>query len=525
MSFGQKIMLFTGVITFSILTITGSGYAGRVHIAPGGDDSSGDGTRTNPWRTIRYISENDLAGGGDTIIVMPGTYRGESVIGLHDPFRGEPDNYLVIMGDPAAVEAGYKPVFDGQNIDEALFVFYSKWVEGDNDQEKLDVAYLKIQDLIFRNSQYHGINICDGGHPSDLNDSRGTPAHDIIFKNLEFYNCERTGLKMAGVDNFLIEDCTFNNLPFQCLDMVGCHNGTVRNCTFTDCMSRSGSGIGVVAKGGSKDITIDRCYFKDLRTYGVMIGATTSENLFRPPVYSNDSDGNLMDYEAKNINVYRCLFDNIGTPIKWSCCRENRVYNNTIYCPKSFDDSEYSDGGGTLVAVFNIYEMHTEVAGDTLVWSRDGIVKNNLIYYGTTHMYPWLNKAVYVQSEYTHPETFEFSNNLFYCHANPDSSFPEWDRVGNPIHSNNITGDPLFITAYPEFPQDLRIGEGSPAIGSGAIITDEIFDFFDNKYLDRLDYNDNAWPNPPTMGAFGVAAEYAPPSSPIQLKILPGEVR
>ncbi|MGY5881853.1 MAG: right-handed parallel beta-helix repeat-containing protein, partial [Candidatus Thorarchaeota archaeon] len=338
-----------------------------------------------------------------------------------------------------------------------------------------------IKDIIFSNSEVMGINIDDCGE-----NSRHSPAHHIIIENCEFYDINPThtqgsGIKMAGVDDFEVRNCTFQGVGHNGIDFVGCHDGYVVNCRFMDNLNAN-DGLGVQYKGGSRDITTDKCIFKNLYLYGVSIGQSTSPEFFRPPCGELDADGELMNYESKNCNVYRSIFINVGTPIRWSCAKGGKVYNNTIYCPKN--DYLRPDGEpGGIRHVVTIHQDHMSCDGSTpLDYCQGGEFRNNIIYFGYTD-YP-----IWVQSEYTLPETFVFSNDLWYCWVDEGNSMPDWNYLegayGSPQHYNEITGDPLFSDPFPINPIDFLPQGSSPAIGTGLILDAVLYDFLDRRYAD-----------------------------------------
>jgi acetyltransferase-like isoleucine patch superfamily enzyme len=95
---------------------------------------------------------------------------------------------------------------------------------------------------------------------------------------------------------------------------------------------------------------------------------------------------------------------------------------------------------------------------------------------------------------------------------------------GDYQHSGNTSGNDCFVNNNPDLPYEFQLRENSFAIGKGVNIHNEIYDYFNNKYLDRLDYNNNVWHDPPSLGAFGMSYQNAPPSQPTSLKIMPAEL-
>lgn len=77
----------------------------RLHVAPGGSDTTGDGTADSPWGTVQYAL--DQAIGTDSVLVMPGTYT-ENIV-----MPGVPvtlGSMYMITGNKAMIE---QTVLDG----------------------------------------------------------------------------------------------------------------------------------------------------------------------------------------------------------------------------------------------------------------------------------------------------------------------------------------------------------------------------------------------------------------------------
>ena len=517
MSSTRHLWLRSSILSMLIIVAAFSNLsAAKIYMAPPptGNDQTGDGSRQNPYATLEKCSESIIGAydytqlAGDTIILLPGTYPHETTfIGFDTYFRGkDEDNPLVIMGDPEAVAQGNKPVYDGQ-FDSAygtaipITQYYSN-----NHLAVDDAQYLVFRNIKFKDFYYYGMNIDDGGE-----NSRATPAHHIIIDSCDFetgIGHFRHGLKMSGVDNFEVMNCTFVGIRYNCIDGVGIHDGHIHDNIFRDCQTGLNEGNGVMCKGGSRDVLVEKNIFRNLSIYGVQIGQTTDAHLVRPPYGELDADGEIMDYEAKDIDVFRNIFINVSTPIKWDCARGGRVYQNTFYTPQDYTDPF----GASRMLVIN--QIHTHWDGFELVQCRDGEFRNNVIYFGRTEGYP-NNRVVWVQNPDTQPETFVFSNNLWYCHADPDNSIPDWETLeglyGSPQHFNDYAGDPLFVnSSNPTDPQDFIVQNMSPAVGMGTILDAVQYDFFD-----RLFYS------PPTLGAFEIFISGGTPINPRSVDIEP----
>ena len=141
---------------------------------------------------------------GTVILVAAGDYSG----GLHmRDVSGEPDAPITIRGEAP----DNLPVFSGG----AQAIHFS------------DCNYLNLADLIVDGFTKNGLNCDDGGTTS-------TPMRHLIVENVTVTNIgphgNHDGLKMSGVDQFIVRNCRFVGWGGSAIDMVGCHRGVVEDC-------------------------------------------------------------------------------------------------------------------------------------------------------------------------------------------------------------------------------------------------------------------------------------------------------
>jgi hypothetical protein len=287
-----------------------------------------------------------------------------------------------------------------------------------------DAAFVQIKGFIFQQQTGNGFNIDDGG-------SYTTPSHHIIFDSCTFRNIKATGnndlLKMSGVDFFEIRNCTFLNgaAGGSGIDMVGCHEGLISGNRFENLGSNS-----IQAKGGSKNIRIQYNYFTNGGERTLNLGGSTNLKLFRPP------DAH---YEAAQLTVYSNIFIGSNVPIAFVGCVQTEVTSNTFYLPQKW--------------VIRILQ-------ETVDTSRFYPCGNNSF----TNNIIWHDNRVQIDCNIgpnTNPQSFQFSNNLWYHSQNP-----VWSGPLLPVKDiNSITGrDPLFNNAAAG---DFSLKKGSPAAGKG----------------------------------------------------------
>ena len=232
---------------------------------------------------------------------------------------------------------------------------------------------------------------------------------------------------MSGVDLFEIRNCTFLNgaAGGSGIDMVGCHNGVIKNNRFENQGSNS-----IQAKGGSKNIRIAYNYFSNGGERTLNLGGSTNLRLFRP-----------LDarYEAARVTVYSNIFIGSDVPIAYVGCVQTEVLNNTIYLPKKW--------------VIRI--LQETVDSSRFYPCGNNSFSNNIIYH---------DGRVIVDCSIgpnTNPQSFSFSNNLWYHSQNSSWAGPTLPAKD----TNSIIGkDPLFNNAAGG---DFLLKKGSPAAGKG----------------------------------------------------------
>lgn len=349
--------------------------------------------------------ELSQAQAGTKIRIEPGVYNG----GLYfKNLNGEPDKPIII----SAADPKQPPIIDGGN--ESLHLS--------------DVSYLEIHNIIISNNKYNGINIDDGG-------TYDTPSHHIILREIIVRdigpNGNRDGIKLSGVDDFIIENFFIERWGNggSAIDMVGCHRGVIKNCKFK--YKNEVQANGVQAKGGSSNISILECYFENVGSRSVNIGGHTGLDFFRP-----SSQG----FEAKDIKVERCVFIGSQAPIAFVGVNGASVRFNTIYRPKRW-----------------VIRILQESNSEGFVPCSNGAFTDNIITFRSDE----INTIVNIGPN-TEPKTFSFLRNFWYCIDNPTKSKPI-------LPASEIDGiygiDPLFRDAETG---DLRLLPDSPAKMMGA---------------------------------------------------------
>lgn len=361
---------------------------------------------------------------GDTILIHEGIYSGGQFM---TNLQGTPDNWIYISNAP-----GEEVIFQGST--EALHF--------------IDAAYVKVSGLIFEQQTGNGVNCDDGG-------SYETPSHHLIFDNCIFREMNASGnndlLKLSGVDSFEVRNCQFldGSAGGSGIDMVGCHYGVFTDNEFENMGSNS-----FQIKGGSAHIRIERNFFKNGGQRTLNLGGSTGLAYFRP---------DTAHYEAANIDVYSNIIVGSWAAVAYVGSVNVNVVNNTIYQPENW--------------VIRI--LQETVDPDRFLECGDNSFRNNLIVLGNS-----ISTETNIGPN-TRPETFTFSNNLWYHFENNS-----WAGPNIPVDDvNGIVGvDPELIEPMEE---NFSILPSSPAAGAGIFLG-----------APTTDYLQMGFANPPSIGAF-----------------------
>jgi len=253
-----------------------------------------------------------------------------------------------------------------------------------------DCAYLTLRNIAVKGQRSNGINVDDGG-------SYDTPTHNVVLEKIRVADIgpqgNHDGIKLSGVDDFVVRHCSIEGWGGQAVDMVGCHRGVIERCTFAGKPGFSQS-AGPQTKGGSRDIAIRGCRFSGPVARAVNVGGSTGLPYFRPK-------GTL--YEAKDIVVEGCAFAGGEAPIAYVGVHGATVRYNTFYRPEKW--------------VLRILQETTEQG---FAPCRRGRFEHNLIVFRRSDVGVFVNIG-----PNTAPETFTFAENLWFCEDRPTASKPD----------------------------------------------------------------------------------------------------
>ena len=293
---------------------------------------------------------------GDTITLAPGNYGNGIWI---EKVNGTKKKPIIITG----ADERNPPVFAGGN--EAIHL--------------VDCNYVVLRNIKVSGCRGNGINADDGG-------SYDTPSRGIVFENITIEDIgpagNRDGLKLSGLDNFVVRNCKLSGWGGSAIDMVGCHDGVIEKCQFVGKKGFSQS-TGIQAKGGSENILIKRNFFKNAGGRAINLGGSTGLKYFRPK---------LRDYEARGVEVAGNHFVGSMAPIAYVTSIDCVVRRNTIIGPEKW-----------------VMRILQEQPTDKFKPCQKGIFENNLIVFDR-------RVRIFVNvGRNTKPETFSFRRNAWFC--------------------------------------------------------------------------------------------------------------
>lgn len=390
---------------------------------------------------------------GDTVLVHAGVYGGGHFI---SNVQGTADKPIVFLAE-------------GEDGDVRF--------EGGTEAWHLtDVAYVHIKGFEFTGQSGNGVNIDDGG-------SYDTPSHHVTIEECSFHDMDASGnndlLKLSGLDSFQILDCYFANGAEggSGVDMVGCHYGLFQGCEFENMGSNS-----IQAKGGTQFIRIQMNRFTNGGQRAVNLGGSTGLEFFRPI----DAP-----FEAADLEVYSNVFIGSAAPVAYVGSTRVKVVNNTIWKPERW--------------VARI--LQENVDPDRFVASGDNAFCNNIVV---------IDNRVTTQINIgpdTRPETFIFTNNLWY---HTDNS--AWGGPSLPVAElAGIVGmDPMMVD--PEGGQ-FQIPSTSPAVAGGIILDEPKFDMAGRPF--NIPPSVGAYEGNPVITSVETGADRTDKSSDLRVRIAP----
>lgn len=401
-------------------------FSSTLHVSVDGSDSQGDGSPQRPFAGLARAAAD--AQPGTRIVIHEGVYTETAFI---ENLQGTEEAPILITSAPG--EAA--PIFDMEfQRGEAIHL--------------TDARYVIVENLLLRRALSNGINVDDGG-------SFDTPSKHLVLRNLTVERIgqggNNDGIKLSGVDAFLVVGCSISDWGGSAIDMVGCHDGVI---AYNRIGPASGSS-GLQVKGGSERVLILGNRFQDAGARSLNLGGSTGAPFFRP-----------LDapFEARAIHALANVISGSNAPVAFVSLVDGVFANNTIYRPTRW--------------VLRILNENPD-----LLEPQGGRFENNIIWFRQSDLSTFANVG-----PSTRPETFVFRRNLWF--AEDDAGF-QGPALPVPESQGIVQRDPMLAAPGTDF----RLQAASPARSAGIP-------------LDLLegDRAGNCFSVPPSIGAFEFSA-------------------
>ena len=443
--------------TIFMLFITYSIQANTYYVATNGNNS-GQGTESQPWKTIQKAANTITA--GDTVFIKAGVYN-ERVIANNS---GSINNYIVYSH-----YQNDEVIIDGTGI---------SWGSNWNGLFDLsDKNYVQIIGLTIKNSDYAGIFLDNSAH--------------ITIKNNYTYNTYSSGIGVWNSNTITIEnnevELACNDGGEECISIANSNNCEILGNNVHNNGLGTNGGEGIDIKEGSYNINVYQNEVHHLNNrLGIYADAWDSHthhiDIYQNTVHHCSESGIAIASESGGLLEQVSIYNNIVYYNKyggielgaWSDIgftglkpiKHIKIINNTCY-----QNGSYDNGWGYGIVIDN------PDAEDVTI--RNNICSNNSAQIAIKQI---KNGGV-------------VSHNLF--NGNNTAS-------GTLYGDNSILQDPLFVNSSVN---NFHLQSDSPAIDNGSPINAPNFDFENNnrpigtgydigayEYSSVLNINDNILP-------------------------------
>ena len=384
-----------------------------LYVATNGNDSTGNGSLEQPFRTLARAAENVTP--GVAITLQPGQYPGNTYLAN---LTGASNAPIWIRG----AQPTNRPVLFGG-------------------AEGLHLArprYVVVENLEVTGASANGVNTDDGGDYADPEAARF-----VVFSNLFIHDIggggNQDGLKLSGLRDFWVLHSEIARCGGAAagsgVDMVGCHRGVIEGCHLHTLPANA-----VQCKGGASQVDIRRCRIVNAGHRGVNIGGSTDFVFFRPPLSTS-----APNTEASDIRVYANIFQGCTASVAYVGAVNCLVAHNTIVNPTRW--------------VLRILQETVTAPPYTFRPCASNAFDNNIVWFNSSVLYQAVDTG-----GGTDPASFRFAHTLWYAHNNPGASTPSLPGVVTALIAGQ---DPLFASAAAS---NYAITVHSPAATNGAIL-------------------------------------------------------
>ena len=295
----QKNVFKLAVLACCWLALSSVSLAAEYYVSTTGDDTTGSGSITSPYRSIQHVLDNVVVS-GDTIILRSGTYSENIRIRKANiTIKSMTGEWAVIQSvindEDKAIAVTFDVDSDGSLLSRVEVIggywygikFNTNW--GDDPTDKSGASNIIIEDCKIHDTGNACIKVTPG-------------CDDITIRRCEIYNSGRTRADSA-----------------EAIDNVNGDRMRVQQCHIHDITA-----TGLYAKGGANGMVIERCWVENCEGAGILVGFDTSPEFFdttvNPDYYEN------IDGTVRNCVVMSTRYAGIGM----YAAKNPKIYNNTL---------------------------------------------------------------------------------------------------------------------------------------------------------------------------------------------------
>lgn len=425
----QVLCLFGVLLTAAAISSATTYYVDSVN---GNDSSNGTSTST-PWKTLAKVNATSFVA-GDQILLRRGGVWNESLI---VPSSGASAKPIVF----SAYGSGNNPLLDEQGVR-----LHAVTIQN---QSYVTVSNLQFQNttnvtVMVQNGSYITLTYCtaknSGGHVFGVS---GVSPGVVIDHNTYSMDPSFIMYGSFAVVYSAVESATISN-------NIAILNGMARNAgiitldvnnaqIYGNSIYHSAEAIGV--KGYTRDV----------------VGAQVHDNAVYDTRNTHNGDGEAIEFTGNTQvpyhvsgSVYRNFIQ--GGPymvngIGGVYSPNVQAYDNIVFGPAIDAAFHYSSNCPGTVLYNNV--VYNVPWGMDIQSGSTATINNNI--FSTVAYNP-------ISVDVNHGASAVEDYNIFY-NSGPNKN------ISNGSHSS--TSDPLFVSATPQTPNDVKLKVGSPAIGSG----------------------------------------------------------
>lgn len=405
-------------------------YSGltSIYVSTTGNDNSGDGSVSNPYRTIKYTLW-EKATPGTIIRVKAGVYNEETITTATYATKDSP----IVLYSQDGVGAA---IIDGNNTTEDLFVILGQ--------------HVVIDGFEIKNCTGYGIGI----FPIYDEDDSEKDSYCVVRNNI-VHHTGRDAVKSGLVNFILIENNDISQVQHlkqfdDCIDGVAVYHSICRFNYLHD----NGGGTGGYFKGGSAN---NIWYNNLIKNCGAATNSETNGAGLNIGGWGEFSwrDNAWYEYPA---GYQQLVFNNIFincemAGISIGSSQKCQIYNNSFY------NCGYNTSHSTSGAIIRIPEPDNISSGDIDIF-------NNVVFNDASHPFAQFFRDL---AEDHKTGLIKHGYNTIYS----DGVNISWNYP-NATEVTEVIANPLFSNPANN---DLTLTIGSPAINSGASLWQVLFDY------------------------------------------------